>query len=580
MDHPIDVPAHLRKYVVQQNYVQYTPQDQAIWRFVLLQTHRRHLRTAHAAYAAGFDAAGISVERIPLIAEMNERLAKTSFQAVCVDGFIPPRAFQAFQAHGLLPIAADIRASHHLTYTPAPDIIHEAAGHAPFLAQPDYAHYLRRIGGVGERAFSDAHDKAMYEAVFLLSELKEDPASTSEQLSAAEARLASVSAQAHEPSEAARVARLYWWTVEYGLVGAIDDYRLYGAGLLSSIGEGHFCHEPWVRKLPLDVDCVDFAYDITRPQPQLFVARDFEHLDRVLEGVSGTLAYKLGGATALTRALQSEEPACLELPHGIQLAGVVQSLHKRGDAIDWIVLSGECAIACDHRVVADCPRPNGYVLPLGPLADGETSLEAQLRASTTTQRVAWRMASGLTISGRLRDVQRRAERAVWLMLADCRIGFEGRTLLHEPALYPLLLVDEVLSAHAQLPADFHASSEYPATLVPKSRVFTPSQRALIDLYERTLDSLRTHFGAQIVRPFEAIHRSLCEQYPDEWLLRWNLLESLLKLGADGPLAQHLQRELEELEIRYAQREPIATGLAYLRELGLRPTADPKPGAQP
>ena len=65
-----------------------------------LVTHARLLQLAHPAYAAGFAAAGIEVERIPNIARMSEQL--TSFRAVCVDGFIPPRAFQAFQARGLL----------------------------------------------------------------------------------------------------------------------------------------------------------------------------------------------------------------------------------------------------------------------------------------------------------------------------------------------------------------------------------------------------------------------------------------------------------------------------------------------
>src|SRR5262245_6443656 len=122
MDSTVPVPAHLRRYVVEQDYGAYTARDQAVWRFVLLQTHARLLGAAHPAYAAGFVAAGIEVDRIPDIARMSDRLASTSFQTVCVDGFIPPRAFQAFQARGVLPIAADIRTAEHLTYTPAPDI--------------------------------------------------------------------------------------------------------------------------------------------------------------------------------------------------------------------------------------------------------------------------------------------------------------------------------------------------------------------------------------------------------------------------------------------------------------------------
>ena len=72
--------------------------------------------------------------------------------AVAVNGFIPPRAFQEFQALGIMTIAADIRSSNHLAYTPAPDIVHESAGHAPLIPDAPYAPYLRPFGGVGARA--------------------------------------------------------------------------------------------------------------------------------------------------------------------------------------------------------------------------------------------------------------------------------------------------------------------------------------------------------------------------------------------------------------------------------------------
>src|ERR1700730_13440035 len=108
------VPPHLRRFIVEQDYAQYSAVDQAVWRFVLLQTFSRLVGTAHPAYREGLAATGISVERIPSIAEMNEKLSRFGWSAVCVDGFIPPRAFQEFQGCGILPIAADIRTSEHL----------------------------------------------------------------------------------------------------------------------------------------------------------------------------------------------------------------------------------------------------------------------------------------------------------------------------------------------------------------------------------------------------------------------------------------------------------------------------------
>src|SRR3954463_15261139 len=183
------VPQELRRFVVEQDYAQYNEVDQAVWRFVLLQTYQRLQHTAHPAYRDGLAQTGISVERIPRIAEMSACLERFGWSAVCVDGFIPPRAFQEFQAASILPIAADIRSSDHLTYTPAPDIIHEAAGHAPILSDARYAAYLRAIGQASKKAFSSPEDARVYAAIFELSEFKETHGARPELVAAAEARL-------------------------------------------------------------------------------------------------------------------------------------------------------------------------------------------------------------------------------------------------------------------------------------------------------------------------------------------------------------------------------------------------------
>ena len=86
------VPPHLRRYVVEQDYAAYDAVDQAVWRFVLLQMYDRLERSAHPAYARGLSQTGMSVERIPSIADMDSCLSDFGWGAVCVAGCIPPRA--------------------------------------------------------------------------------------------------------------------------------------------------------------------------------------------------------------------------------------------------------------------------------------------------------------------------------------------------------------------------------------------------------------------------------------------------------------------------------------------------------
>jgi phenylalanine-4-hydroxylase len=575
----------LRQYVVEQDYAQYTARDQALWRFVLTQTHARLLHTAHPAYAQGFARAGISTERIPELAHMDERLSSAGFRVVCVDGFIPPRAFQGFQACGVLPIAADIRSVAHLAYTPAPDIIHEAAGHAPFLPHPEYARFLRRVGACSEHAFETEHDRAVYQAIYALSELKENPQSTAQQLTEAQSALARLLATERRVSEATRMARFYWWTVEYGLVGSPSNFRLYGAGLLSSIGEAHFCHDAKVKKLMLDAHCTEVDYDITQSQPQLFVARDFEHLEQVLEEVEKTLSHVRGGCEALERAAQSGEPATLTVDSGLELVGKVCASEASWVELEapWFGSHADPHAATPRAgmvTAGSSERLERYLLPLGTLEDGTPlsalSLDTLRRHTDAGGQLKLRTRGGWSIRGQLGELTVHDGRVRTAILHDCEIARGDELWLRSHAAYPLLFAQQVVTASPVLPAGYLPATNYPTLRVPKPRNFDVAERRLIALHEQVADfcspadppaSCRPQASAAAPAGLSAVHEVLRQHFPREWLLRLNLLEALLGSGAGaGPLARDVERELEQLELYFAHREPIATGLAYLVSL--------------
>lgn len=97
----------------------------------------------------------------------------------------------------------------------------------------------------------------------------------------------------------ALIRNLHWWTVEYGLIGTLDDPKIYGAGLLSSIGESAWCMTDKVKKLPYDIKAAFQDFDITKPQPQLFVTPNFAHLSLVLEEFANTMALRAGGLNGI-----------------------------------------------------------------------------------------------------------------------------------------------------------------------------------------------------------------------------------------------------------------------------------------
>ena len=169
---------------------------------------------------------------------------------------------------------------------------------------------------------SSKKDFELYEAIRHLSILKElpngDPKEVEEATQAVEERQKNLG----EPSEMALLSRLHWWTVEYGLIGPLENPKIYGAGLLSSIGESVSCLESNVKKIPYSIDAADTAFDITTKQPQLFVCRDFKHLSDVLEEFASKMASSVGGLEGINKAIECNNTATCQYSSGLQVTGI------------------------------------------------------------------------------------------------------------------------------------------------------------------------------------------------------------------------------------------------------------------
>ena len=285
------IPHHLKQFIVDQEYSRYTIIDHKVWSFVMDISIPFFKKHAHSSYFEGLNKTGITFNKIPSIKDMNEKMSRIGWGAVPVRGFIPPWAFMEFQALGVLPIACDIRNSENLTYTPAPDIIHESAGHSPIIINEEYSYYLKQYGKIASKAIFSKEDERIYFAIRKLSDLKEDRSATNNEIVVAEKELKEAKENQSTPSEATLLSRLHWWTVEYGLIGTIKNPKIYGAGLLSSVAESQNCLSENIKKIPLTIDCIEYTYDITEQQPQLFVAKSFSDLTTILKEFEKTMSF-------------------------------------------------------------------------------------------------------------------------------------------------------------------------------------------------------------------------------------------------------------------------------------------------
>lgn len=575
----LEIPAHLRQYVVAQEYEKYTPINQAVWRYVLRQNSAFLAEKGHGSYLDGLRATGMSVEKIPNMDEMNARLANLGWGAVAVDGFIPPVAFFDFQAHGILPIASDIRTHEHVAYTPAPDIIHESAGHAPMLADQAYADFVKKFGEIGAKALSSKEDLAVYEAIRLLSILKEDPHATEAEVAAAEADLDVKLAAVTYASEATQAARLYWWTVEYGLIGDIREPKIYGAGLLSSMGESRSCLEDDVVKLPFSLDaCLNTDYNITKPQPQLFVCRDFEELGAAIEEFADRMAFRVGGTESLQKALRSGNTATFVYSSGLQVTGMVTDLvlDAEGEAV-YVKTTGASALAFDGHELPGHDKSyhaEGFGSPIGRLKNFDTPLEemsdALLREAGIVEGAVATIefASGIVVDGLVRCVLRKNGKVVLLTLDDCTVVHHDEVLFRsEWGAFDMAVGAKIVSVFAGA-ADrekFHAVS-YPASSVLTHRVrYSEEERMLHDLYQavRTVRDTKASDG-EVCDVVGVVFDQLEEEFPLDWLLRLEMLELLIERGLQPHMQQRLQAQLTSIaNADDSKRSVIENGLKLI-----------------
>ena len=144
------LPTFLQNYCAVQYYERYTAQDQAVWRYALRQLVDFLSHHAVPVYRDGLRKTGISLEEIPRIEDMDHSTLRVWLGSCSSRGFYSTDYFfWSFRHGGVLPIAVDIRRFGHLSYTPAPDIIHEAAGHAPIIADPEICRVFDPLCGVG-----------------------------------------------------------------------------------------------------------------------------------------------------------------------------------------------------------------------------------------------------------------------------------------------------------------------------------------------------------------------------------------------------------------------------------------------
>jgi phenylalanine-4-hydroxylase len=244
-----------RDYILDQNHAGYTQADHETWR--MLARRQREILKGRIAdqFLDGFDRLGIGQDGIPDFRVMNDRLrAATGWEVVAVPGLIPDLAFFRLLADRKFPAGFWIRKPEQIDYIEEPDIFHDVFGHVPLIMQPVYADYLEAYGRAG--------------------------------------------LVAAEHGALKHLARLYWYTVEFGLAQTPDGLRIVGAGIASSPSETIFALEsPSPNRV---------GFDLGRVMRTRYRIDDFQEIYFVLDGVGEWPSLDLGRLVPLWKALDGQ----------------------------------------------------------------------------------------------------------------------------------------------------------------------------------------------------------------------------------------------------------------------------------
>ena len=219
-----------------QEWDRYSPEQHAVWGLLYARRMATLRDTASRVFLEGAKTIGLEPHRVPDLARINARLRPlTGWCAIPVQGFLPAAQFFQCLAVRRFPTTVTVRARESIDYVPEPDIFHDVFGHVPLHANPVFAAVLQRLGELGASARSD---QALRE-----------------------------------------ITRLFWFTVEFGLVREGRGIRIYGSGLISSHGDAANALGPDCDRRPFRLQHVlAQPFEVDDLQPVLFVLDSFEQL--------------------------------------------------------------------------------------------------------------------------------------------------------------------------------------------------------------------------------------------------------------------------------------------------------------
>ena len=352
------------------------------------------------------------------------------------------------------------------------------------------------------------------------------------------------------------IRRLHWWTVEYGLIGTLENPKIYGAGLLSSIGESVSCMKPEVKKIPYSLEAMHTDFDITKPQPQLFVTPDFKFLSVVLEQFADTMALRRGGSYGLKLAKESASQATVVYSSGLAASGILSDyiLDGSGDPA-YVSFSGPVSLSDNKTQLPGHGtgyHKEGFGSPCGNWKNTAkspellTEQELQDLDVKVGRRASVEFNSGVKVSGILTGETRHLDgRLMMLSFSDCSVSLGDRVLFQpEWGIYDMAVGAQISSVYSGVADPYNHVMEFKVSAETTHKIEYDSQtRKLFGLYEQVRRIRETRSGYEQLSETADM---LAAEFPQDWLCTMEILEILTDIGLYPDVRDALHRRLERM----------------------------------
>jgi phenylalanine-4-hydroxylase len=357
-----------------------------------------------------------------------------------------------------------------------------------------------------------------------------------------------------EPSEMALLSRLHWWTVEYGLIGTLEEPKIYGAGLLSSIGESKSCMDPKVMKHWYTADAINYPFDITQTQPQLFVTPNFQNLIDVLEQFADTMAFRLGGSESILKAIECKNVCTAVYSSGLQVSGIFSDMAMdANDELYFIKTNSPTAISYNNKQLplhGKTTHSHGFSSPVGRLQNLNKALEDASDEELKNLgiilgcKAILDFNSDLRLEGFVKSIERRDSKIIMISFEDCRVKSAQGEVYFEPSwgTYDMAVGEKIISVFCGA-ADKAAFEQ----IVPKAN----STREITQYDEKTKHYHKLFQDVRDCRESQSgfeklndIWTNLKQNYREDWLCGMEILEILEMGKLNTSLAKEIRIDLE------------------------------------